>query len=135
MCNYYYNIIAIHNEDKSKYIILLTVTVTIFFMQMLNAIINGEFNAKSQQVSVPLGLKSVGWSVRLAMILRNRRAEGIHLYWVDYAGNPVLYGYIPPGGGIRQLTFGTHPWLITTTSGDLITVIIPGTANVDLTIE
>ena len=105
------------------------------FMQMLNAIVNGEFNAKSQQISVPLGLKSVGWSVRLAMILRNRRAEGIHFYWVDYVGNPVLYGYIPPGGGLRQLTFGTHPWLITTTSGDLITVIIPGTANVDLTIE
>jgi hypothetical protein len=104
-------------------------------MQMLNAMINGEFNAKAQQVSVPFGLKSTGWSVRLQLTIRNRREEAIQFWWVDYSGSPVLYGYIPSGGAIRQLTFGTHPWLITNTNGDLITSVVPNTSNMELTIE
>ena len=79
-------------------------------MQMLNAIVNGEFNENAQQqVSVPYGLKSTEWTVRLRMVLRNRRAETVWFWWVDYQGNPRLYGALPPGGSVTQLTFGTHP--------------------------
>ena len=105
------------------------------FMQILNAIVNGEFNTKIQQVSVPPGLKSTGWSVRLQLVIHNRREETIQFWWVDYAGNPVLYGVIPSGGSINQFTFGTHPWLITKTNGELITSVIPNTSNLEVAIE
>jgi hypothetical protein len=104
-------------------------------MQMLNAMINGDFNAKAQHVSVPFGLKSTGWSVRLQLTIHNRRNEAIKFWWVDYNGNPVLYGVIPSGAAIRQFTFGTHPWLITNTNGDLISSVVPNTSDMDLTIE
>ena len=67
---------------------------------MLNAIINGGFNANAKKVSVPNGLKSIRWDVRLQLLVRNRRAERVNWWWVDYSGNPVLYGVISPGGGI-----------------------------------
>ena len=104
-------------------------------MQMLNAIINGGFNAKAEKVSVPNGLKSTGWDVRLQVAVRNRRAEPVNWWWVDYSGNPVLYGIISPGGGIQQLTFGTHPWLVTDANGQVISSVIPYKSNMELTIE
>ena len=105
------------------------------FMQMLNDVINGEFNVKVQQVAVPYGLKSTGWNVRLQTLIHNRRTEIVQFWWVNYSGQPVLYGYIPSGATIRQLTYGTHPWLITTPNGDLITSIVPSASNLELTIE
>jgi hypothetical protein len=104
-------------------------------MQMLNAMINGEFNAKAQQVSVPFGLKSTGWRVRLQLTIHNRRDEAIKFWWVDYNGNPVLYGDIPSGAAIRQHSFGTHPWLITNNNGDLISWVVPYTSNMEVIIE
>ena len=103
-------------------------------MQMLNAIVNGKFNAKAQ-VSVPQGLKSTGWSVRLRIVIHNRREESIQFWWVNYSGSPVLYGTIPSGFSIAQYTYGTHPWLITKANGDLITSIVPNTSNLELAIE
>ena len=104
-------------------------------MQMLNALINGGFNAKAEKVSVPNGLKSTGWDVRLQLLVSNSRGEPVYWWWVDYSGNPVLYGIIPPGGGIRQLTFGTHPWLVTDADGQVISSVIPYKSNMQLTVE
>ena len=104
-------------------------------MQMLNAIINGGFNAKAEKVSVPNGLKSTGWDVRLQLLVRNRRGEPVYWWWVDYLGNPVLYGIISPGGDLRQLTFGTHPWLVTDANGQVISSVIPYKSNMQLTIK
>ena len=104
------------------------------FVQMLKAIMNGDFDAKAQ-VSVPSGLKSTGWSVRLQIIIHNQRAEAVHFWWIDYTSNPMLYGSIPSRGAVQQFTFGTHPWLITKTNGDLITYVVPNTSNLELTIQ
>ena len=104
-------------------------------MQMLNAIINGGFNAKAEKVSVPNGLKSTGWDVRLQLLVRNSRGEPVNWWWVDYSGNPVLYGIISPGGAIRQYTFGTHPWLVTNAGGQLISSVVPYRSNMELTIQ
>ena len=102
---------------------------------MLNAIINGGFNAKAEKVSVPNGLKSTGWDVRLQLLVRNSRGEPVNWWWVDYSGNPVLYGIISPGGAIRQYTFGTHPWLVTNAGGQLISSVVPYRSNMELTIQ
>ena len=106
------------------------------FMQMLNAIMNGDFDAKAQvSVTVPSRLKSTGWSRKLNIVIRNQRAETVYFWWVNYSGNAVRYGSISPRGAIRQLTFGTHPWLITNTNGDLITYLVPCTSNLDFTVQ
>ena len=65
---------------------------------MLNAIVNGGFNAKAEKVSITNGLKSTGWDVRLQVLVHNRRGEPVYWWWVDYFGNPVLYGVISPWG-------------------------------------
>jgi hypothetical protein len=72
----------------------------------------------------------------LQLRIYNHRNEAIKLWWVNYSGSPVLYGVIPSVGAlIRQLTFGTHPWLITNTDRDLITSVTPNTSDMEVTIE
>ena len=100
---------------------------------MLNGITSGGFNAKAKQVSVPFGLKSTGYDVQLRLTVRNSRGEPVNRWWVDYSDNPVLYSTISSGVGIIQKTYGTHPWLITDSSGDLISSVIPYESNMDLT--
>ena len=102
---------------------------------MLNALINGKFNAKAENVSIPNGLKSTGWDVRLQLLVSNSRGEPVYWWWVDYSGNPVLYGIIPPGGGIRQMTFGANPWLVTDANGQIISSVIPYKSDKELTIK
>ena len=107
-------------------------------VQLLNAIMNEEYNAKAQvsaQVSVPEGLKSTNWNTKVRLNIRNNRDQMVRFWWVNYNGNAVLYGAIPPQGGIEQLTYGTHPWLITEANGDLISVIVPHTSNMQITLE
>ena len=86
-------------------------------------------------VSVPLGIRSTQFNPRLTMRISNNRADTVHFFWVDYGGNAVLYATLAPSVTITQRTFGTHPWLITTISGDLISVIIPYANNMDITIQ
>ena len=56
------------------------------FVQMLKAIMDGDLDANVAQVSVPPGLRSTGWSVRLQIIIHNQRAETVQFWWVDYSG-------------------------------------------------
>ncbi len=43
----------------------------------------------------------------------NATTETVMLYWRDYSGNRVLYQIIAPGASYPQITFVTHPWVIT----------------------
>ena len=61
------------------------------FMQILNSIINGGFNEKAEKVSIPNGLKSTGWDVRLQMLVHNYRGEPVYLWWVDYLNLTIQY--------------------------------------------
>ena len=103
-------------------------------MQLMNVIRNSEGDAKAQIV-VPPGLKSIRSSIKLQVILNNQRAETIQYYWVNYNGNHVFYGSVSPGGSATLLTYGTHPWLITKTNGDLITYFVPETSNLEITVK
>lgn len=35
----------------------------------------------------------------------------VYLFWLDYAGDLVRYGHIPPRRGMSMNTFVTHPWI------------------------
>ena len=97
---------------------------------------NEEYNAKAQvTVSVPEGLKSTGSNTKVQLNIRNNRDKKVQFWWVNYNGNAVLYGEVQPKRAIKQLTYGTHPWLITEESGDLISVIVPHTSNMEITVE
>jgi len=86
-------------------------------------------------VSVPHKLRSISSEPMLAITVHNGRSESLQWWWVNYVGNPVYYSTIRSGSEVIQLTFGTHPWLITTLSGDLVGVYIPYTANANISIE
>ena len=86
-------------------------------------------------VTVPDGLKSTAYSLKLNFKITNLFSETIKLYWVNYDGNAVLYGEVPSGEVIRQGTYGTHPWLITTTSDELIAYFVPLLSDLEVTIE
>jgi hypothetical protein len=93
-----------------------------------------DFNAKAQH---PFGLKSTAKRVRLQLRILNALTDhqAIKVWWVDYNGNAVFYANIPSGGIWQISTFGTHPWLITNTNGDLISSVILNTSNMSVTIE
>ena len=103
---------------------------------MLNAIMNGEFNAKAQQVAISYGLKSTGWNVRLQMLIYNHRTETVHFGgWTISTNQYSMDSYDLGYHLTADINFGTHPWLITTPNGDMITSIIPVASNLELTIE
>ena len=103
-------------------------------MQILNGITSGGFNAKAEQVSVPFGLKSITDNVQLQLTVHNSRNERVYVWWVDYSGNPVLYGSISPGRTFHENTYGTHPWLVTDSSDNPISLVIPYESNMYLAI-
>ena len=86
-------------------------------------------------VTVPDGLKSTAASLQLNLQITNSLSETIKLYWVNYDGNAVLYGNVTSGNEISQGTYGTHPWLITTTSDELIAYFVPLLSDMEITVE
>lgn len=71
----------------------------------------------------------------VTLTFENRSAEEVDVFWLDYAGKPVLYRTLDPGESARQETFETHPWELISESGrrlqftagaDDATVIFPG---------
>ena len=105
---------------------------------MLNAILNEETNQEAQvsvSPTVPPGLKSTNWDVKLSFVIRNYQTEDILFWWIDYNGSPVCKGRIPAGSVVSHLTYGTHPWLITKNNGDLITYFVPCLSNMEVVIK
>ena len=86
-------------------------------------------------VSVPYQLRSITDKQKLTVKVYNGRSEPLQWWWVNYDGNTVYYSTIQAGSEITQLTYGTHPWLITTMSGDVMGVYVSNTANAKISIE
>ncbi len=86
-------------------------------------------------VSVPLGVKSTSWTPRLSVVVENTRSDVLQWYWINYQGLPVCYAIIQPRTSIRQLTYGTHPWLITDAQQRNIALFIPYAANTRIIVE
>ena len=76
--------------------------------------------------------------MQVRVTITNNRWDKVKYWWVDYNGKPQLshLGTVNPNTVESVLwTYGTHPWLITTESGELITAFIPYTANMQVTVE
>ena len=76
-----------------------------------------------QLTSLPLSqattLKSENSDNATNIRFTNGTCGTIGLYWLDFGGNRVHYGDIPPGQTHVQNTFLTHPWVVTSDGVDL----------------
>lgn len=83
--------------------------------------------------SIASGLKSTSGDVAAILKFENTKADPVHLFWIDYAGSPVLYKTIKPGEAYQINTYMTHPWVVTDFNGNRIGDIeaeLPGKTEV-----
>ena len=68
-------------------------------------------------------------------MITNERSDYFRVYWVNYSGQASYLGQASPGGWYRVYAYGTHPWLITTTSDELIFYFVSYLANLKFTVK
>ena len=66
------------------------------------------------------------------MTVYNYRSDYVYLWWMNYSGRYVYYGAIRPYTCYTQKSYGTHPWVVATYYGHIITTVVPYTRNVKL---
>ena len=59
------------------------------------------------------GITSINSDVETKITFINQAPETIRIYWLNFEGERVLYHTLKPGESAEQITFLTHPWLIT----------------------
>ncbi|TDU80711.1 von Hippel-Lindau disease tumor suppressor protein [Prosthecobacter fusiformis] len=64
------------------------------------------------------GIRSENGDIESLITFHNRSSESVKIYWLDYAGKRVLYKTLQSQEALAQITFLTHPWLITDTDGN-----------------
>lgn len=69
--------------------------------------------AESKHKSEIRSIKSEHSDVKTLITFHNRSDRTVKLYWLDFAGNRVLYKTLKSQEGLAQITFLTHPWLVT----------------------
>lgn len=70
-------------------------------------------HAETQHAAERSGLRSGPSLVEASLNFINRSGQTLKVYWLDSSGKRVLYKTLKPQQGYTQLTFLTHPWLIT----------------------
>lgn len=72
--------------------------------------------AGTQHAAERSGIRSGAGVVEASLNFINRSGETLKVYWLDFSGRRVLYKTLKPQQGYTQLTYLTHPWLITDAS-------------------
>ena len=70
--------------------------------------------------------KSIEGVQAMPITFFNNYTSSVRVYWLDYAGQRKLYANIDLGGSYRQLTYLTHPWLISDPNDHCIAIYLPG---------
>jgi hypothetical protein len=58
----------------------------------------------------------------------NATTETVHVSWLDYSGNRVLYNTLAPWQAYPQGTYVTHPWVVTDAAGQCLVIFVPTSA-------
>ena len=84
-------------------------------------------------VAVPYSpaLRSTSSSPRINLKIINNGNEDLAMYWVNYQGSTVSYGKAQAGKTWSIITYGTHPWIITNPSEEIVGIFVPYTAARD----
>ena len=69
-------------------------------------------------------LRSVRGMTSTNLYIRNTAHEERDLYWLNYDGFRVFYSRLAPGQQTTQQTYATHPWVVTTSTGQCVTIFI-----------
>lgn len=69
--------------------------------------------AESKHSAEKRSIKSEHSDVKALITFYNRSSQTVKVYWLDFAGNRVLYKTLKSQEGFAQATFLTHPWLVT----------------------
>ena len=69
-------------------------------------------------------LRSVQGNVHTSMKFLNNSNQEVRTYWLDYSGRRVFYKAIPPHGQYTQPTFQTHPWVVTDTRDNCMSIFV-----------
>jgi hypothetical protein len=80
-------------------------------------------------------LRSISADVPAVVRFSNERDEEVELFWLDYDGKRKSYGPIAAKSTREQRTFLTHPWVISTLSGECIDVRVPRAPRYRVTIS
>src|SRR6266702_8357091 len=72
-------------------------------------------------VTVDNTLKSTSGSTLAAIDFENHLSYAVDVYWINYAGDRILYNTLAANSSYVQSTYLTHPWLIVQAgSGDTL---------------
>jgi hypothetical protein len=71
------------------------------------------------------GIKSTDGDVEATIKFVNKSGKTIKVFWIDYDGERKLYQTVNDGNAHEQMTFLTHPWLITDEDGNAWYVYYP----------
>lgn len=72
-------------------------------------------------------LRSLAGRDAVTLTVRNLRSSAVQAFWLDYGGARVFYKQLEAGQSHTQPTYATHPWVITDSNGNCITVFVPDT--------
>lgn len=69
-------------------------------------------------------LTSLAFQPSTNVYFSNESNKAIKIYWIQGSGNIVIYNDdVKPGEGHNQQTYLTHPWYITTTDEECVTIV------------
>ena len=70
-------------------------------------------------------LKSIEGKERATLTFENTREDDVHIFWMDYKGQPKHYRTLNPGMKHTQETFVTHPWIFADSKGIIHSQVEP----------
>ena len=70
-------------------------------------------------------LHSLGSTASTTITFVNKMSQPRLVYWLDFHGNRVLYATLQGGQSASQLTYISHPWVVTDGSNNCIAIYMP----------
>jgi len=67
-------------------------------------------------------LRSLEGTTSTSITFVNYSRDMIRTYWIDYWGVRKFCAAVPPGGSHVQQTFPAHPWAVTNSQGNWLTL-------------
>ena len=87
--------------------------------------VQAQTNLPALPCSQEASLKSLNSNVTTSVDFVNRTTQTIQVYWLNGSGARVLYFQLAAGASRTQVTFVTHPWVITDLSNNCIEIFEP----------
>lgn len=93
-------------------------------------VIDRDTNSKklvlsANSCSIESSVRSINSDFPTSVEFINNTSATVRIYWIDFTGQRILYNSLPAGQSYVQLTFVTHPWVMTDTSDSCLAIYFP----------